>query len=162
MHCRIMSEVQHMIDQEQKAKEAADREPQQWREVVEDIWRDHLPHFRGLVCSGDDTFVFDAGTGYYGFQYKRDSEGEDDLMEGGEEEEEEEERGRDADDEFSVVQEEEHPRSVLPSLTSTKDDECKLTHFYPTVSIAIHSVKTDAATWHEAETDFICKNPKRR
>ena len=107
-----MSVVQQKMDQEAEEKEAAEGEPQQWKEVVEDIWKEYLPHFRGAVYTGEGDFLFDAATGQYGFQYERESEGEDDLMGGGDEEEAKE------DDEFSVVPEED---SVLPSLA--RDDE---------------------------------------
>ena len=115
--CRIMSIVQHKMDQEEE-EEAAGREPQQWKEVVEDIWREHLPHFRGAVYTGEGDFLFDASTGQYGFQYDEcASDGEDDLLGGGVEEEVRE------DEEFAVVPEEEQPHSVLPSLA--RDDECE-------------------------------------
>ena len=120
-----MSVVQHKMDQEAEEKEAAEREPQQWKEVVEDIWREHLPHFRGAVYTGEGDFLFDAATGQYGFQYEGESEGEDDLMGGGDEEEAKE------DEEFVVVPEEEQPHSVLPSLA--KDDECEPFHSYAVV-----------------------------
>lgn len=116
-----MSEVQHRMDQEAEEREAAEREPQQWKEVVENIWKEHLPHFRGDVYTGDGCFLFDAATGHYGFQFESGSEGEDDLM-GGDEEEKEN------DDEFLVVPEDEQARSVLPSLASAKDDECEQIH----------------------------------
>ena len=55
--------------------------------MVEDIWKEYLPHFRGVVYTGEGDFLFDAAMGQYGFQYKCESEGEDDLMGGGDEEE---------------------------------------------------------------------------
>ena len=83
-----MSEVQQRVVQEREKE--AERGPQQWREVVEDIWQpDHLPHFRGAVYTGDGDFLFDAAQGRYLFQNEVPSEGEDDLMAGGDEEEEE-------------------------------------------------------------------------
>ena len=113
--CRIVSDVQHRLDQEAEEKEAAEREPQQqWKEVVEDIWKEYLPHFRGAMYTGEGDFLFDAATGHYGFQeYDSDGEGEDDLME------EEEQRGE--DDEFAEVPEDEEQ----PSLASARDDECE-------------------------------------
>ena len=111
-----MSEVQHKMDQEEVEQEAAEKEPQQWKEVVEDIWREHLPHFRDGVYVGDGDFMFDAAKEQYGFQYESGSEGEDDLM--GEDEED----GKEGDSEFSVVPEDD---SAMPLHTSAKDDECK-------------------------------------
>lgn len=112
-----MSEVQHKMDQEAVEQEVAEKEPQQWKEVVEDIWREHLPHFRYMdVLVGDGDFMFDAATGQYGFQHDIGSEGEDDLI--GEDEEEEKEE----DSEFSVVPEDD---STMPSHTSAKHDECE-------------------------------------
>ena len=105
--------MQHKMDQEAVEEEAAEREPQQWKEVVEDIWREHLPHFRYNMGVGDGYFMFDAATGQYGFQNDIGSEGEDDLM--GEDEEE----VKEGDSEFSVVPEDD---STMPSHTS---DECE-------------------------------------
>ena len=119
-----MNVVQHKMDQEVEEK-AAERKPQQWKEVVEDIWNEHLPHFRGALCTGEGHFLFDAVTGRYGFQYECESEGEDDLM-GGEDEEEDKE-----DEECLVVPEEEQIHSVLPSLA--KDDECEQFAMFETV-----------------------------
>ena len=114
-----MSEVQRKLELETEEKEAAAEEPQQWKEVVDDIWKEHLPHFRG-VLEGDGTFLFDASTFMYGFQYGSMGEGEDDLMGEGMDEEEAEE-----DKEFVEVPEEEE--EVVPSLASRKDDECEPT-----------------------------------
>ena len=112
-----MSEVQHRLDQEAEEKEAAEREPTQWKEVVDDIWKEYLPHFRGAVYTGESDFLFDAATGHYGFQqYDSGSDEEDDLMGGADEGGEEEE------DEFVVVPED-YEQSMLPSLA--RDDECK-------------------------------------
>ena len=103
--CRIMSKVQQRLDEEAREKEAAEREPKHWREVVEDIWEEYLPHFRGAVYTGDGDFLFDAAEGRYLFQRGNLSEGEDDLMEGGDEEEEEEGE-REDEDEFVEIPEE--------------------------------------------------------
>ena len=109
--CRIMSKVQERLLQEAREKEAAEREPQQWKEVVEDIWDpDHLPHFRGAVYTGDGDFLFDADKGCYLFQNYSESEGEDDLMGDGDEEElneqnKEVEEDREDDDEFVEIPE---------------------------------------------------------
>ena len=114
-----MSEVQHKMDQEAVEQEAAEKESQQWKEVVEDIWREHLPHFRADFYNGDRVFMFDATTEQYGFQYDSGSEGEDNLM--GEDEEEVNE----GDSEFSVITEDDQPASTMPSHTSAKDDQCE-------------------------------------
>ena len=104
-----MSEVQQRLDQEAKEKEAAEREPNHWKEVVEDIWEEFLPHFRGAMYTGDGLFLYDAAEGYYLYQKEEGSEEEDDLMEGGDEEEEEgqerekEQEEREEDDEFGVI-----------------------------------------------------------
>ena len=112
--------VQHKVDQEAEEKEAAEGEPQQWKEVVEDIWSERLPHFRGELYLGEGDFLFDPDTGHYGFQYEYESDGEDDLM-GGEEEGE-----REDDGEFVEVPEEEQGASVMPSFVSTREDEREL------------------------------------
>ena len=110
-----MSVVQHKLHQEAEEKEAAEGEPQQWKEVVGDIWKEYLPNFRGAVYTGEGDFLYDTATNKYGFQNECQSEGEDGLMEGGDEEEEKD------DGEFSVVPEEEQAHSVLLSLA--KDDK---------------------------------------
>lgn len=103
---RIMSEVQQKLDQEAKEKAAEEREPRHWKEVVDDIWAEHLPHFRGEVYTGDGAFLFDAAEGRYLFQDEENmsEEGEDDLLRGVEEEEKKE--SSDDDDEFVEVREE--------------------------------------------------------
>lgn len=114
-----MSEVRQMMDQEAVGKRAAEKDEQHWNEVVvEDIWRKELPQFRAAMNVGYGEFIFDAATGRYGFQY--DSEGEDDLM--GKDEEE-----VNGDDGECSVPENDHPLSVMPSQTSSKDEcECSL------------------------------------
>ena len=129
-----MSEVQHKMDQEVVEQEAAEKEPQQWKEVVVDIWRKHLPHFRGDVYVGDGDYMFDAATGEYGFQHDSGSEGEDDLM--GEDKDEEKE----SDGEFSVVPGDEQPASAMPSHTSARDNECECIHVDHT---AVHNKFVD-------------------
>ena len=115
-----MAEVQHRMEQEDE-EQAGEEQQAQWREVVEDIWTQHLPHFRGDVYMGEGDFVYDAATGHYGFQYESGSEA-DDLMEGGGESGEEEEEGKE-DDEFVEVSEEEE-QSQPPESVQT-EDECK-------------------------------------
>lgn len=130
---RIMSEVQHKMEQEAVEQEAAEKEPQQWKEVVEDIWREHLPHFRDDLYVGDGDFIFDAATGQYGFQYENESEGEDDLM--GEDEEEVTE----GDDEFSMVPEDDQTASAMPSHTSAKDDERESSLLICELYVCVHA-----------------------
>ena len=115
-----MGDVRQRLDQEEREKEAAQREPNLWKEVVEDIWEECLPHFRGAVYTGDGLLLYDAGEGYYLFQKEDGNEEDDDLMGGREEEEEEreereerekEEREKEREeegeeDEFSVISEE--------------------------------------------------------
>lgn len=115
-----MSEVRQKMDQEAVEKKAAEKDKQQWNEVVEDIWRKHLPHFRAAVNVGYGDFIFDAATGRYGFQYESSSEGEDDLM--GKDEEE-----VNGDNGECSVPENDQPSSTMPSHTSSKDKcECSL------------------------------------
>jgi hypothetical protein len=71
--------VHHKIEEEEKATE---REPQQWKEVVEDIWEHYLPQF---TYTGEGYFLYDAAAGRYLFQSESGSEEDYDLM-GGEEE----------------------------------------------------------------------------
>lgn len=114
-----MSEVRQKMDQEAVEKKAAEKDEQQWNEVVEeDIWRKQLPHFRVAVNVGYGDFIFDAATGRYGFEYE--SEGEDDLMEKDEEE-------VNGDDGECSVPKNDQQLSAMPSQTSSKDEcECSL------------------------------------
>ena len=103
---RIMNEVQQKLNQEAREKAAEEREPKHWKELVDDIWEELLPHFRGEVYTGDGAFLFDAAEGRYLFQDEENmsEEGEDDLLRGVEDMEEEEEK--EDDDEFAEVAEE--------------------------------------------------------
>ena len=79
-----MREVQQRLDEETREKEAAEREPNIWNEVVVDIWEKWLPH---ISYTGDSEFLYDAAEGRYLFQEDYESEGEGDLMASGDEEE---------------------------------------------------------------------------
>ena len=55
-----------------------DTEKEPWREVVDDLWDNKLPHLRDEIYNG--SFVYDPQTGRYGFQEGSEYDSEDELM----------------------------------------------------------------------------------
>ena len=53
-------------------------ERKQWREVVDDLWKDKLPHLRDEMYNGP--FVYDPQTGRYGFQEGLEYDSKKELM----------------------------------------------------------------------------------
>ena len=55
-----------------------DTEKEQWREGVNDLWKDKLPHLRDEMYNG--AFVYDPQTRKYGFQEGSEYDSEEKLM----------------------------------------------------------------------------------
>ena len=103
------------------------QEPEQWKEFVEDLWTEHLPHFRANIYMGEGDFIFDPTTGHYGFQEGSESDSElmDDLIA-----EQKTGRGEEEDEEFAEVPEEQtNSYSETPQPQSPNEgdkDECEM------------------------------------
>ena len=117
-------------------EEEVAQEPEQWKEFVEDLWTEHLPHFRANIYMGEGDFIFDPKTGCYGFEegLESDSDLMDDLIAV-----QNTGRGEEEDEEFAVVPEEQ-TSSEMPQPESSNEgdkDECQCyTQFF--VHICTH------------------------
>ena len=88
---------------QQQVKTEADRgdtEKEQWKEVVDDLWDNKLPHLREEIYDG--AFVYDPQTGRYGFQEGSEYDSEDELMDDLMNEQEAEDRTHKGDAEENV------------------------------------------------------------
>ena len=66
---------------QQQVKAEADRgntEKEQWRETVDDLWDNKLPHLQEEIYNG--VFVYDPQTGKYGFQEGSEYDSEEELI----------------------------------------------------------------------------------
>ena len=106
-------------------EEEATQEPEQWKEFVEDLWTEHLPHFRANLDMGEGDFIFDPMTGHYGFQEGFDSDSElmDDLIA-----EQKAGRGEEEDEELTEVPKEQTSSEMLWAESSNEGDkdECEM------------------------------------
>ena len=105
---RVVLKVRKEVEDE-AAPEDGVSGAEQWREFVDSLWDEALPHLRPQVYD-DDAFVFDPYTGKYGFQddseFDSDNELMDDLM--NEPGFNEEEGGGGLEDSFAVVLDDAH------------------------------------------------------
>ena len=74
---RLALTVQQKVELE---AEGGDTEMEHWREAVDDLWDNRLPHLREIYNTGP--FVYDPHTGRYGFQEGLGFDSKEDLMTG--------------------------------------------------------------------------------
>ena len=75
---RLALTVQQKVELE---AEGGDTEREHWREAVDDLWDNRLPHLREKIYN-NGPFVYDPHTGRYGFQEGSGFDSKEDLMTG--------------------------------------------------------------------------------
>jgi len=60
----------------QQQAEGGATEKEQWREIIEDLWDNQLPHLQGVY----GPFVYDPRTARYGFQEDSEYDSEESLL----------------------------------------------------------------------------------